>query len=214
MAKKTFRPLIEKTPETIARIIAAGRKIFAERGLGATTIEELANEAQLSKPIIYYYFEGKEDVHTKVIMQIVEESHSIIFDIDFEKMVPLEGIRKVFEVSFDWNRGSSGKFAIDEMLLEGKFIKEGDAVQQCGTKVTAILARLIERGQADGSIITDADPLAVHIQAWLLNVGFLSSRKLLEKYLASPLSGPDEEMAWRRTAANNLVNAIAAKTKS
>ncbi|MFP3686401.1 helix-turn-helix domain-containing protein, partial [Bacillus sp. SIMBA_026] len=39
-----------------AQLIGIGRSLFAARGLDATTIEEIAAKAGVSKPVIYEHF--------------------------------------------------------------------------------------------------------------------------------------------------------------
>ncbi|MBF6150494.1 TetR/AcrR family transcriptional regulator, partial [Nocardia nova] len=42
------------------QLIEIGRALFAERGYDATSIEEIAQRAQVSKPVVYEHFGGKE----------------------------------------------------------------------------------------------------------------------------------------------------------
>jgi AcrR family transcriptional regulator len=41
------------------QLIAIARQIFAERGFDATSIEEIAARAKVSKPVVYEHFGGK-----------------------------------------------------------------------------------------------------------------------------------------------------------
>jgi AcrR family transcriptional regulator len=44
-----------------------GRALFAERGYDATSIEEIAQRAQVSKPVVYEHFGGKEGLYAVVV---------------------------------------------------------------------------------------------------------------------------------------------------
>ena len=50
-----------------AQLIEVGREVFAERGYGATSVEEIANRAKVSKPILYDHFGGKEGLYAVVV---------------------------------------------------------------------------------------------------------------------------------------------------
>jgi len=49
------------------QLIAIGRQIFAERGFDATSIEEVAARAKVSKPVVYEHFGGKEGLYAVVV---------------------------------------------------------------------------------------------------------------------------------------------------
>ncbi|WP_089247569.1 TetR/AcrR family transcriptional regulator [Asanoa hainanensis] len=49
------------------QLIAIGRQLFAERGFDATSIEEVAARAKVSKPVIYEHFGGKEGLYAVVV---------------------------------------------------------------------------------------------------------------------------------------------------
>jgi AcrR family transcriptional regulator len=49
------------------QLIATGRQLFAERGFDATTVEEVASRAKVSKPVVYEHFGGKEGLYAVVV---------------------------------------------------------------------------------------------------------------------------------------------------
>ena len=49
------------------QLIAIGRQLFAERGFDATSIEEVASRARVSKPVVYEHFGGKEGLYAVVV---------------------------------------------------------------------------------------------------------------------------------------------------
>jgi len=50
-----------------AQLLEIGRAVFAQRGYEATTVEEIANRAKVSKPIVYEHFGGKEGLYAVVV---------------------------------------------------------------------------------------------------------------------------------------------------
>jgi len=55
-----------------AQLIEVGRAVFAESGYEATSVEEIAARAKVSKPILYSHFGGKEGLYAVVIDREVE----------------------------------------------------------------------------------------------------------------------------------------------
>jgi AcrR family transcriptional regulator len=55
-----------------AQLIEVGRTVFAERGYEATSVEEIAARAKVSKPILYDHFGGKEGLYAVVVDREVE----------------------------------------------------------------------------------------------------------------------------------------------
>jgi AcrR family transcriptional regulator len=49
------------------QLLDVGRTLFAERGFEATSIEEIAARAGVSKPVVYEHFGGKEGLYAVVV---------------------------------------------------------------------------------------------------------------------------------------------------
>jgi AcrR family transcriptional regulator len=49
------------------QLLDVGRELFAERGYEATSIEEIAARAAVSKPVVYEHFGGKEGLYAVVV---------------------------------------------------------------------------------------------------------------------------------------------------
>jgi AcrR family transcriptional regulator len=50
-----------------AQLIDVGRAVFAKNGYEATSVEEIADRAKVSKPIVYEHFGGKEGLYAVVV---------------------------------------------------------------------------------------------------------------------------------------------------
>lgn len=49
------------------QLLDVGRKLFAEKGYEAVTVEEIAAKAKVSKPVVYEHFGGKEGLYAVVV---------------------------------------------------------------------------------------------------------------------------------------------------
>ena len=53
--------------ERRSQLLDIGRAVFAERGFEAASIEEVAQRAQITKPVVYGHFGGKEGLYAVVV---------------------------------------------------------------------------------------------------------------------------------------------------
>ena len=55
------------------QLISVGRALFAERGVEGSSVEEIAARAQVSKPVVYEHFGGKEGLYAVVVDREVRQ---------------------------------------------------------------------------------------------------------------------------------------------
>ena len=63
-----------------AQLVDVGRLVFAERGYEAASVEEIAERAGITKPIVYEHFGGKEGLYAVVVDREVEHIVSRIVE--------------------------------------------------------------------------------------------------------------------------------------
>src|SRR5689334_24751220 len=54
------------------QLLDIGRRLFAERGFEGTSVEEIAAQAGVSKPVVYEHYGGKEGLYAVVVDREVE----------------------------------------------------------------------------------------------------------------------------------------------
>jgi AcrR family transcriptional regulator len=80
------------------QLLGVARSLFAEKGFEATSIEEIAERAGVSKPVVYQHFGGKEGVYAVVVDREVRrltESLASTFDAGNPRLVA-EGAAEAF----------------------------------------------------------------------------------------------------------------------
>jgi AcrR family transcriptional regulator len=63
------------------QLLDVGRRLFAKRGLDGTSIEEIAAQAGVSKPVVYEHFGGKEGLYAVVVDREVDRFLSMATDV-------------------------------------------------------------------------------------------------------------------------------------
>jgi AcrR family transcriptional regulator len=54
-------------PQRREQLIEVGKRVFADKGFEAATVEEIASTAKVSKPVVYEHFGGKEGLYAVVV---------------------------------------------------------------------------------------------------------------------------------------------------
>ena len=67
------RTQAERSESTRGALLAAGRRLFAERGYAAVGTEEIVREAGVTRGALYHHFHGKKDLFAAVYEQIEQE---------------------------------------------------------------------------------------------------------------------------------------------
>ena len=67
----------ERKAENRAKLLAAARKVFAEKGLGAATARDIVRETDLATGTFYNYFRDKEDAFRELLEEAAERQRAV-----------------------------------------------------------------------------------------------------------------------------------------
>jgi AcrR family transcriptional regulator len=124
------------------QLISVARSLFASRGFEGTSVEEIAARAQVSKPVVYEHFGGKEGLYAVVV--------------DREVRRLLEGIRGSL---------TSGR---QRELIEQAALALLDYIEH-NTDGFRILARDSSVGSTSGSFATILSDIASQVEGILVD---------------------------------------------
>lgn len=153
---------------TRSKLIAAGRKAFAEKGYAETAMEDLTADAELTRGALYHHFGGKKGLLQAVIAQIDEESSARLRAIVEQANTPWEGF---VEESVEWIKLALEPEIQRIVLLDGPAVL-GDPAR--GASQSACLASTMHSIQIliDQNVIKPVDAQAT---AYLVNGAALNA---------------------------------------
>lgn len=61
----------EKSLDTEQKILAAAKKVFTQKGMDGARMQEIADEAEINKALLHYYFRSKDKLFDAVIEEII-----------------------------------------------------------------------------------------------------------------------------------------------
>ncbi|WP_079433709.1 TetR/AcrR family transcriptional regulator [Zoogloea sp. LCSB751] len=195
---------------TIRRIVSAARQEFAIKGLANARIEVIAQNAGVTKQLVYHYFKGKTELFACVLDESSDDTMSRLVALDLDHLPPIEAVRAFLGHMFD-------QFHVNPSL--GALAQEGirfhashatpharfpDLAPLLERKLKAILAR----GAKNGDFKPGVDASLLFTAAGLLTTGVFTS-----PYLVSVLSGLNPDVAddvrtWRNYAVDFVISAI------
>jgi len=94
-----------------AQLVEVGRKVFAERGFEAASVEEIAERAKVSKPIVYEHFGGKEGLYAVVVDREMERVVALIADA-IAKGAPRERLEQAALAFLTYAKDNPDGFAV------------------------------------------------------------------------------------------------------
>ncbi len=62
----------EDIPEMAARIMTVAVYLFAEKGYSATSVREIVQQADVTNPMLYYYFQSKAGLFSELVRYLFE----------------------------------------------------------------------------------------------------------------------------------------------
>ncbi len=145
--------------DTREKILKTATQLFSQHGYGNTSLALVAKEAGVSKALILWHFDSKEDLFRTVLQRSLEPY--IIDDQVLQGLSEEEQIEKLIDDYYDFvsNNFYSVKFVL------GLVLSEDEGSQEVVVRVRGLyhmycdlLAAILERGRKKGSFIYTIDP--------------------------------------------------------
>jgi AcrR family transcriptional regulator len=148
-----------------ARILKAAIDEFASRGFKGASMDAIASRTHTTRAMINYYFGGKEEVYLAVLEQVYAEIRHAESFLDLEHLAPVEAIRRIVEFTYQYylTHQYFVRIVVAENQAKGRHFRKSKAMRTLNRPIIDTLARVIERGQADGTFRRDVDPVEVHM---------------------------------------------------
>jgi TetR/AcrR family fatty acid metabolism transcriptional regulator len=138
-------------------LLDAAVRVFARKGYHAARVGDIAEEAGVAYGLLYHYFSSKEEVLRSVFRETWRALIATIQSVEETGDPPREQLRKVAEILLrSWRRDPDlVRVLVLEVTRSPLLAGEMDEI---GASFAAI-QEIVERGQADGSLRADLDPL-------------------------------------------------------
>ncbi|MFQ5665281.1 MAG: TetR/AcrR family transcriptional regulator [Candidatus Binatia bacterium] len=140
------------------KILATAARLFSERGYDSTSLAQVAREAKVSKALIFWHFDCKEQLYRSALRKTLEP-YFIDVD-DLEGLGEREQIESLIDQFYDFVRENvySVRFFLHLALQsEGQPAEVLSRVKELYRVFRTSLADIIESGRARGVLRADID---------------------------------------------------------
>jgi len=174
------------------RIIDAASQLIEEVGYRNAKMDDIAKRAGITKVTLYSYFQSKENLYLAIVYRAIQALTDVFYStIDQSKNKPgIEGIIAIFdsffnfcEQNFLYSEAILDYFSMIRNFTRGMVTEESSKALQSSIYFTKIqdlqnlplklTVKEIQRGQEDGSISSEVDPMLHAVQGWTMVVGYI-----------------------------------------
>lgn len=175
------------------QLVLVGRRLFAEKGFEGTSVEEVAARAQVSKPVVYEHFGGKEGLYAVVVdREISQLLESITGALDAPAHPRVLAERAALAL-LDYIEGSTDGFRIlvRDSPVTGSTGGFASLISDVATQVEHILAAAFKKNGLDTKFAPMYAQMLVGMVA-LTGQWWVDSRKPKKQEVAAHLVN----LAW------------------
>lgn len=192
-----------RRPPSYGAILDAAEAIFGERGYRKTTLEDVAAAAEVSRPLVYRYFEDKPGLFARVAARVFQEWNEVLAA-EAARTTPgtAHTIRLVLAACLE--------FARTRTVLRGILLRDaglvrfliGDVLDEGRALLPRLITQILEAGVRRGDVRAD---LPVEDMAHVISEVFVS-------YTLLVLERADAEVSVRRvdTVIETLLHGVIA----
>jgi AcrR family transcriptional regulator len=170
-------------------IIDAAEKVIFQKGFSAAKMEDVALEAGMSKPSLYFYFQSKQEIYLAITFRAFQMLTDIYYQV-IRDSSGLSGEERVLKILESYLQFSEQHFQYHEALFDYLSFVRNHALATDEDDKTAqsiyfqkirdihnlpvsIVVKEIDAGKADGSITNPESSETIYLTAWAIVAGYI-----------------------------------------
>ena len=135
-------------------LIDAAIRLFADQGFEGTSTIQLSRAAGVTEPLIYYHFEGKNDLLSHVLKLIFNKYFKYLDEVDLSSKTEFEKIQRLIHFHLEMVQTSPREIYLITNGCPAKFTDPENICKKSLAKqrewLTEILSGCLEKGIATG----------------------------------------------------------------
>jgi AcrR family transcriptional regulator len=144
-----------------SRILEAAVAEFSNKGFAGARVDEIADQAQIGKRMLYQYFGNKEQLFQAVIEKVYTDIWEAEASLDLEKLPPRDAL--VALVTFVWRyyiaHPEFTKLLNEENMLAARHFRSSKVLRDGAVKSQFLTEEILARGVVDGTFRPGIDPV-------------------------------------------------------
>lgn len=171
------------------QIMVAAKRVFSDKGFNKATMEDIAQEAELSPGTLYLYFKNKEELYASLSLRILQYLLIRVEHVNEEKdSGPEEKLKSLVDAMYD-------VYEFDPLIIINMFHLQSsetlknlspqlmDEIKLLSRKSLGSIAQIFKEG-VEKDIFIDKHPVALADTFWALFSGvvlWLTSKKIIDE---------------------------------
>ena len=198
---------------TRAEIIAVATREFADNGYAGARVDEIAAKMSTTKRMIYYYFGNKQRLYIEVLEHAYLGIRSLEQNLDVEHLDPVDAIRQLAELTFDHHESHPDfiRLVSIENIHRAEHIARSTVLSGLANPALDVLARILDRGRAEGIFRDDVDPLDIHMVISSFCVFRIANRHTFQAIFKRDMLDADRREQHRRMLGDLVLDYLAAR---
>ncbi len=168
--------------ERIERILKAGRKLFLEKGYLGATVRDIARAAEMSTGVIYFYFEGKDDIYGRICEEAFHLLIKLLEEASASGKTTMERLDAIARAYLKFYTDFPDYFDILTFRDMG-FKKVGlpdellEKLDKLSAQSLSILDEVVGKGIGEGIIVHRGESWEMTFALWAVIEGLISIHK-------------------------------------
>lgn len=171
------------------QIMVAAKRVFSDKGFNKATMEDIAQEAELSPGTLYLYFKNKEELYASLSLRILQYLLIRVEHVNDEKdSGPLQKLDALTEAMYD-------VYEFDPLIIINMFHLQSSEtlrnlspelmaeIKDLSRKSISAISKIFKEG-VDQGLFIDRHPVALSDTFWALFSGivlWLTSKKIINE---------------------------------
>jgi AcrR family transcriptional regulator len=171
------------------QIMVAAKRVFSDKGFNKATMEDIAQEAELSPGTLYLYFKNKEELYASLSLRILQYLLIRVEHVnDDNETDPEEKLKALMDAMYD-------VYEFDPLIIINMFHLQSsetlrnlspqlmEEIKNLSRKSLGSIAKIFEQGVEQG-LFHDHHPVALADTFWAMFSGvvlWLTSKKLINE---------------------------------
>ena len=160
MARRDSTPADQARPgDTRSRILQVAAQLFADKGIGATTVRDIGDRAGVHSGSLYHWFRSKDEIAAEILSAFLDDIHQRFVTVTRGAPSPEAAIRGLIEATvavIEDHPAPTAMYQQDRQYLREHGLL--DRVDEASRGVRGYWMTAIRAGATDGTFRTDIPP--------------------------------------------------------
>jgi AcrR family transcriptional regulator len=171
-------------------------------------VDEIAEQTRTTKRMLYYYFGSKEGLYTEVLERAYAQIRTAEQQVDVEHLEPVAAIRRLAELTFDHHESHPDfiRLVSIENIHHAEHMAKSERLANLNNPAIERIARILERGRAEGVFRREIDPIDLHAMISAFCVFRVANRHTFGALFGRDLTDPARRDTYRAMLGDMVVS--------